>query len=466
MFQAPRPISHAPTQTYFTPAATVNVLTPFQQQQQHNKQERQQDQQQQQQQTNATTASSPSLVSPRAHTVAVPLSLSGSSTHRPIAISAPRGSVSGIGGGTRNFASRIQTADPTLTYSPSASPSLHSTSVSPAVQAIQTSATPSAGGVGFSLSTPSPPLPQANIDPPLPSSPSLSAYSFGVDRDRRDSFDENEAASAHLQGILWRNAAALRAAALTRHPQTPLINSHALASPSRANMSPLAGPMTPTAYPPATPPGQTSSFSRAIPIARRSGASMPLHLSILGQMQHGAGGGDEPLGTSQAHAYANASREGSRRGSGSQSFGPPAIHGGSSPLTGTSLGSSYILSQTPPVRAGNPIDRDSYFNPAQQAEWLLRQHGSDYSMLPMVASTSSPILQPHQPSVPILQSTLSLSLAARQSAQKSGPSTFHKFGSPLLHSMAIPKDPAPITHVEGRDENDDIMQYPKLSCTL
>lgn len=473
MFEAPRPISHAPTHAHFTPSPAPNHVTPF---------------------GHALPTSSHSAsnssnsTSALMHTVAVPLPVSN--THRPIAISAHRGSASGGNSAAAaralHFVSRVQTADPMRHDSPlsSASPSIfsHSASASPAVHMSQPGTNVAGLGVGFSLSTPSPP-PHApsTTDTPIPSSPMMSPSFFGGgldSRDRRDSVDDNEQASAHLQGILWRNAAALRAAVSGRHPQTPqfgpqsggAVSQQALpqsahaASPARTAMSPLA----PNHSLALTPTSQ-GSFSRAIPIAKRSGATIPIQLSILGQMQHGEDG----VGPSQAHVYANASREGSRRGSGSN---PGQFHGGTSPLAGTSLGSSFILSHTPPVRAGNPLDRDSRFSPAQQAEYLIKQQ-SEYDMLPMMMAhhglDGKHGWSHHQPyqyqgnsfhgGSPIVQrSTLSLSLAARQT----NPNGIHKFASPQLtyQSTGIMNQPPPMP-LETVDDDDETI-YPKLSCTL
>lgn len=478
MFQAPRPISHAPVHSNFTPAATPTLpFTPnyaFAGGQ-----------------TSGATNPPPANVATHHHIMAVPIT----NTHRPIAMHAHRGSGSGHSGPnsatsftrpTPHFIQRMQqqaAGEQGGAHSPSASPAIsssHSASGSPAIASAVPSGGSSSLGLGFSLNTPSPPLPTPVSVPPAsdtPGSPMMSPI-HTQERDRRDSVNESEVASEQLQGILWRNAAQNRTG--VRHPQTPLVSSHGLASPVRSTMSPASGlpasalsSLGASAHP-STPP--SGNFTRAIPISKprgsaaHGGPSIPWQLSILNQMQQAGEAGE--------HVTQGGSREGSRRGSATGSLPQSAFVGSSSPL-GTSLGSSYILSMTPPTRAGNPLDRDSCFSPAQQAEYLVK-HAADgmSSHLPMMAALPA---FPNKANVgayatlhqsPIVRSTLAQSLALRQTMQPGGHLS-HKFASPQLQyqqqqqaSAGRPMARADHPQASPHQTEEDGHHWPKLSCTL
>lgn len=335
----------------------------------------------------------------------------------------------------------------------------------------------SAGGVGFSLSTPSPP-PQPAQTPTqsqphsqlfisggeTPSSPMLASPAFGIDR--RDSADENEAASANLQGILWRNAPA-RGANVSR-VHVPHVAAYGLPSPGRSVMSPA----TPNhALPPSTPPSQSGAFSRAIPIARpRSGTGLQPQQSILGLMHHSYFPSPTATGSVNASEELGAatSLDNSRRSSASGTTQQNSFVAGTSPQVGTP-GSSYIISHTPPVRAGNPVDRDSCFSPAQQAEYLMKlaANGIDEqtarTMLPMVTHSAA---YPRQSSYASVQQSPVLRPSQANAIRIASQRMPNKFSSPQMTYVASSTHTAvPPPLQSGGQVDEDGVDYPKLSCT-
>jgi len=314
----------------------------------------------------------------------------------------------------------------------------------------------------LSLSSPSPPLvpsfpasPRTNalsahtlpphVDLYTPPSPMIDSLHGGPVQ-RRDSVDEAEVASQHLQSILWRNAQSqLKQAQSIRHVHVPHIGlglpANAASGGRSILMSPsataTATPATPAPHTPApgsatpnTPPAHT--LTRAIPIAKPRMAGS----TVLSQMQQQT----DELGTSQGN------RRSSMAGAPSSSF-----VGSPSPMP-SSLSSSYILSHTPPVRAANPLEFDGAFSPTTQAtrfrelqQLMLGQASASGSpSATSFASPASPHMSPgafglfstntgygqtalppasfssstgsnaRPPQSPVLPSSLSLSLAMRQ----------------------------------------------------
>lgn len=420
MYQAPRPISSAPTVTAFTPSATP------------------------------------------LHVAAVPVSLPSSSHHRPIAMA--RGGVAGSlasarAGGPATAAQFVQRIQPPAgfgavpaglatdtaaaaapSWSPAASPSatsvaqihasvfgpLSTPSPDPTAGAaaaadatatpIAVTVTPVAPAVSFAFQ----PAYTPRVDLYTPQSPMMSPlmspqseYSSNGVMVRRDSVDETASANAHLHNILWRNAQSqLRSATTLRHGSQAHIN--AIGTPgsagTRALLSPKNSDQTGVATPPAAASPSlapvSSNGTRAIPIARPRVA--PNSLSSLHPPEDGG------------------SREGSRRGSTSAQpsslLSTSATHGagsflGSSSPIGSSLSTSYtILSHTPPTRAVNPQQHDQCFSPATQAGYFrdLQAAQAIPSLLPMLHSLpGSPNLSAqHSPA--LRASALAQSLAQRQ----------------------------------------------------
>lgn len=325
----------------------------------------------------------------------------------------------------------MQAHDPTVAYSPSASPSTHaqhSLSLPPGV---------------FSLSTPSPPPPVVTEGGAPPHSPMLSPLGLV---ERRDSVAEEDLASLHLQGILWRNAPLSQKVNSTLARQ---LSNHAHAHPP----SPVKSMMSPSgsagAYygHPSTPP--SGAFSRSIPIAKPRGGAPSL--SILSQMQgHSHGAAEELVG--------------GRRGSGSGTATQSSFLGSHSPM-GSSLSSSF-LAHTPPVRSSNPIDHDAAFSPAQQAEYLLKVQQA-YSVdsegaqfLPMM----------HSPFHASTRQERSSSFAMPQSPlSRPRLGSFSPSGPPLhwaAKANASPFTPSGRAQQPQTPPQQEEPTEPKLSCTM